>query len=116
MECAISRYAGEVGQVRQVLREQDLCGFVKCIRDFALLRARYTRAVSLADELTKQQREDDQRHAVQRAKFGEYTTDACPNCTRHRIMRGADEKRRCQKCAWCIEDGAFDFGFLDFIR
>lgn len=42
------------------------------------------------------------------SKNGPYVDVDCPNCTRHRVMLGDDGKRRCEKCAWCIEDADYD--------
>ena len=64
--------------------------------------------MSLADELTRSQEEDDQRRQSRAEKSGDYTGDSCPNCGRVRVMLGLDKKRRCEKCAWCIEDAAYD--------
>jgi hypothetical protein len=36
------------------------------------------------------------------------TGEACPNCKRVRVMRGEDGNRRCEKCAWCIEEKSYD--------
>ena len=54
---------------------------------------------------------------AQRAKFGDYNNppDGCPYCERHRVMIGDDEKHRCEKCGWCIEDEAFDYDFIDYL-
>lgn len=41
-------------------------------------------------------------------KFGDYTSDNCPECGRDRVILGADNKRRCEKCTWCIEDNEYD--------
>lgn len=70
--------------------------------------------MTLGDQLAKSQAEDDARYARNAAKLGSYTGDSCPNCGRVRVMLGADQKRRCEKCCWCIEDGNYDFEFLDF--
>ena len=51
-----------------------------------------------------------------RSKEGDYTDDECPNCGRSRIMKGDDKKRRCEKCAWCIEDNIYDYDYLEFIK
>jgi ribosomal protein L37AE/L43A len=64
--------------------------------------------MSLADELARSQEEDDQRRKSRASKFGDYTGERCPNCGRERVMLGSDGKRRCEKCAWCIEDAAYD--------
>ena len=35
--------------------------------------------------------DQDQKEEQNRAdKFGDYTSDACPNCQRHRVMIGVD--------------------------
>lgn len=57
----------------------------------------------------------DKRNA---AKMGEYENpdNGCPNCGRHRVMRGDDGKHRCEKCAWCIEDNSYDEEFQDYLK
>lgn len=62
------------------------------------------------------EKEEEENRNKQRAKMGDYTGDDCPNCGRCRIMRGDDEKRRCEKCGLCIEDGTFDKEFFNFIH
>lgn len=51
------------------------------------------------------------------AKMGDYENppNGCPNCGRHRVMRGDDGKHRCEKCAWCIEDNRYDGEFLEYL-
>lgn len=72
--------------------------------------------MSLGDDLAREQEERSQWLEVQRAKCGDYTGEDCPNCGRERIMRGADGKRYCEKCAWCIEDGKYDGDLLEYIH
>lgn len=38
--------------------------------------------------------------------LGDYVGE-CPNCGRHRLCRCPNGKRRCEKCNWCPEDGAY---------
>ena len=71
---------------------------------------------SLAYNISRQQQEDFEHSEKQRAKCGEYTGDSCPNCGRFRVMLGDDNKRRCEKCAWCIEDSGYDGDLLDYLR
>lgn len=54
----------------------------------------------------------------QRSKIGDYENpeDGCPKCGRFRVMKGDDKKHRCEKCCWCIEDGAYDEDFMDYMR
>lgn len=47
------------------------------------------------------------------SKFGVYTNNLCPNCKRQRLMIGDDKKKRCEKCAWCVEDSEIDQEFRD---
>lgn len=72
--------------------------------------------MSLSDDILKGQVERSEWLAKQSAKCGEYTPDRCPNCNRHRVMLGSDNKRRCEKCCWCIEDNNYDGEFLDYSR
>jgi hypothetical protein len=72
--------------------------------------------MTLGESMTKDQEERAEFLERQRAKCGDYTADACPNCTRHRIMFGDDKKRRCEKCCWCIEDNGYDYDLLDVSR
>ena len=62
--------------------------------------------------------EDDARWKRNAAKMGDYENpeNGCPNCGRHRVMRGDDGKLRCEKCAWCIEDAGYDGEFLDYLK
>jgi len=61
--------------------------------------------------------EEDERRKRNVAKMGDYENpeNGCPNCGRHRVMRGDDGKHRCEKCAWCIEDSNYDGEFLDYL-
>lgn len=61
--------------------------------------------------------EDDRWYACQNGKMGAYENppNGCPNCSRHRVMVGADKKHRCEKCAWCIEDNERDYAFLQYL-
>lgn len=61
-----------------------------------------------SEALVQEQKESDEWLARWRSKYGDYTGDECPNCGRVRVMKGADGKRRCQKCCWCIEDAQYD--------
>jgi hypothetical protein len=62
-------------------------------------------------------KEDDEWINKQREKLGDYSNPGigCTNCGRNRVMKGSDCKHRCEKCAWCIEDGEFDLDFLKYI-
>ena len=62
--------------------------------------------------------EEEKWRAAQRAKVGDYENppDGCPNCGRHRVMRGDDGKHRCEKCCWCIEDAGYDPDFSEYMR
>lgn len=43
-------------------------------------------------------------------KLGElidYTGEVCPNCGRVRVDAWTCDKCICEKCHWCIEDGAY---------
>jgi hypothetical protein len=71
--------------------------------------------VSLADDITRWQNEEMAKREAQREKCGDYTGEDCPSCGRERIMRGNDGKRRCEKCAWCIEDCDYDFDLSDYL-
>ena len=46
--------------------------------------------------------EEEDKKRIDRS--GEYNGQVCPNCKRLRMMLCNDGKRRCEKCAWCIED------------
>ena len=61
---------------------------------------------------------DEAIYQRNRAKMGEYDNPemGCPHCGRHRVMIGDDGKHRCEKCAWCIEDGEYDFEFSDYLN
>lgn len=72
--------------------------------------------MSISDDMERSYKEEEEYSERQRAKMGPYTGDACPNCRRHRVMKGQDEKRRCEKCAWCIDDAGYDGEFSDYIR
>lgn len=60
---------------------------------------------------------DDHWWSTQRLKMGDYANppDGCPNCSRHRVMKGVDGNHRCEKCAWCIEDNDYDYDFLSYL-
>lgn len=70
--------------------------------------------MSLADEISHDQKERSAWLKLQASKRGEYVDLACPNCGRHRVMLGADGKRRCEKCCWCIEDKNYDNDFVEY--
>lgn len=41
------------------------------------------------------------------SKFGKsltYTGEACPKCSRYRLLRYENGKTHCEKCHWCPED------------
>ena len=64
------------------------------------------------------QREEDQFIERNSAKMGDYNNpeNGCPNCGRFRVMKGGDDKHRCEKCCWCIEDGEYDSEFEEYMR
>ena len=66
--------------------------------------------------LREYHKEQDDFNMRNQAKEGDYTSDLCPNCHRSRIMIGDDKKRRCEKCAWCIESYDYDYEFLAYIK
>lgn len=72
--------------------------------------------MSLGDDIGKEQDERMAWREIQRSKCGDYQDMACPNCSRHRIMMGADGKRRCEKCCWCVEDEEYDGELLEYMR
>jgi ribosomal protein L37AE/L43A len=72
--------------------------------------------MSLGDAIGRDQQERSENRERQLAKCGDYTDDDCPNCTRHRVMRGDDGKRRCEKCCWCIEDSDYDYEFVSYMN
>lgn len=72
--------------------------------------------MNFGDELSKDQQERFDNIEQQRRKCGDYTVDDCPNCGRHRVMRGEDGKRRCETCCWCIEDSDYDFAFVSYMN
>lgn len=61
---------------------------------------------------------DDDFQERNAAKMGDYDNpyEGCPNCGRCRVMVGEDGKHRCEKCAWCIEDGDYDGEFERYLR
>lgn len=73
--------------------------------------------MSIADSVEQSRREEDAWRDQQRAKCGNYANPdgGCPKCGRHRVMRGDDAKHRCEKCAWCMEDGNYDYGLRDYL-
>lgn len=44
------------------------------------------------------------------------TGEECPNCQRVRVELGQDGKRRCWKCAWCIEENGYDYELFQFLH
>lgn len=69
-------------------------------------------------EIDSMYAEEEEREKRNAAKMGDYENpeNGCPNCGRHRVMRGDDGKHRCEKCAWCIEDAGYDGEFLDYLK
>ena len=50
------------------------------------------------------------------SKLGEligYIGEACPNCGRVRVEKWSCGKCICEKCHWCIEDGAYYYEELE---
>lgn len=50
------------------------------------------------------------------SKLGEligYTGEECPNCGRVRVEKWSCGKHICEKCHWCIEDGAYYYEELE---
>jgi len=70
--------------------------------------------MSLYDSLDDSQKKEYDWRMAQLAKCGAYTGDICPNCNRSRIMNGDDGKRRCEQCAWCLEDNDYDIELSDY--
>ncbi len=72
--------------------------------------------MNLGEQISQSQREEEQLFDKNMAKMGNYTGDDCPNCGRQRVMIcDDDEKRRCEKCSWCVEDKDYDYEFLSFM-
>ena len=67
------------------------------------------------EDLHEEDKERDAQHKAQAAKKWKYAEDKCPSCGRWRVMLGSDNKRRCEKCGWCIEDSACDTLFLVYL-
>lgn len=74
--------------------------------------------MNLGEDFGREQEERQKWLTVQRDKCGDYTGEPCanPQCGRERVMLGKDGKRRCEKCAWCLEDNGYDFDFVTFIH
>ena len=74
--------------------------------------------MGLSESMRQAQAHDAAFKTEQKAKLGEYDNSeaGCPNYGRHRVMIGIDGKRRCEKCAWCIEDGARDSDMLSYLK
>lgn len=66
--------------------------------------------------MAESQREADEFRVRNAAKCGNYTGEDCPNCGRSRVLLGNDQKRRCEKCQWCIEDGNYDGELVRYLR
>ena len=49
------------------------------------------------------------------AKHGKSVSGSCPNCWQARLVRGIDQKIRCTKCAWCVEERSFDNEFARYL-
>ena len=74
--------------------------------------------MGLSEQIGKQQAEEEAFRMRNLEKIGDYDNpeNGCPNCGRHRIMIGDDEKHRCEKCYWCIEDNAYDLEFEEYMK
>ena len=72
--------------------------------------------MSLSDMINEINKQEEETRERNQNKEGDYTSDLCPNCHRSRIMLGDDKKRRCEKCAWCIEYRDYDYEYLSYIK
>lgn len=72
--------------------------------------------VRISEMLEQSQAEDSNFALRQQAKLGDYVIVGCPNCGRYRVMVGDDNRRRCEKCGWCVEDNNYDHDFLEYYR
>lgn len=61
----------------------------------------------MADALTRDQ-EESMREKLDWS--GDYDGTTCPNCGRERMLMCANGKRRCEKCNWDPEAGAYSEG------
>ena len=70
----------------------------------------------LSDAWYKSREDEERWFQEQSKKVGPYDNpeEGCPNCGRFRIMLGDDQKHRCEKCCWCIEDKEIDFDFMRY--
>lgn len=59
--------------------------------------------------------EDDEMGENGKAKHRHPVEGECTNCSRCALVKGDDNKRRCTKCAWCLEDRAFDDEFARYL-
>lgn len=39
--------------------------------------------------------------------LGDYISDDCPNCGRQRLCKTSNNKHRCEKCDWIVEDECY---------
>ena len=72
--------------------------------------------MSITNSIKDTWREEALFEEKNQLKIGSYENpeQGCPNCGRHRIMKGNDNKHRCEKCCWCIEDNDYDRQFMDY--
>jgi tRNA(Ile2) C34 agmatinyltransferase TiaS len=73
--------------------------------------------MSIIKSIENSWKEEESFNERNQLKIGPYENpeNGCPNCGRHRIMKGDDNKHRCEKCYWCIEDNAYDNEFSDYM-
>jgi hypothetical protein len=71
--------------------------------------------MSISEIMQMTKDEEIANNEKQRKKCGSYTLDRCPNCGRSRVMLGVDNKRRCEKCSWCIEDNEYDLKLSEYL-
>lgn len=61
--------------------------------------------MTFSDKLQKQQEREEAEIAAW--ELGEYVSDPCPNCNRHRLCTCENGKHRCDKCNWVPEDNGY---------
>ncbi len=60
---------------------------------------------SISESMAQSQVEEDALYATW--ALGDYDSEDCPKCGRHRLCKCPNGKRRCEKCNWCPEDGDY---------